>query len=533
MNKGTIKPTPTERTKPIDETQTQIEERVKTEKDPVTTSGWMQLHSLVEHIRHMTMKLVGRESSQSAAAALYLVNCFVSFAYHYYDAFYKSLNADGEIKSDQHKRIHWQHQAIEKLCNDWEALNPLLYAVKDPSVRVLETLVRGAKPSEDWATRWVEEWAQTTTSYWDKTKQQVWEDWAQEEWGDEKWELGVITVPYYGRHFELVRFDYAPHVSVTGVPIYNLATPWDWHVVWHEMAGQVVRQLEKIEGDEETNRIEQEILPALPEDTWETWRKKYYYGISGDEDALAWDGIDKAGWIAELLEDGYGVLSLGSTMRSALQSVLRQHYEDDDALGDERHPPPRLRFDMAGAMLLEMNFGPEKLKELGLTDEEIKACKDLQPVAEILYRTLAEYVRQVFDPSRTSEIDKLKDELLARGNIDKASIPALIAAVRLAFEEQPQDAKRIADNARRVIRSMSVASQTAKEITPPPDEYFKKLVEGKEWGELLSKSFQKTDLAVHKDNHTKWEENLWLRGFYLHKNWHWLWHGTASESHRW
>lgn len=506
--------------------------------DVTTTNGLMHLLGLITHIRQMTDQLVAKDTSQSAIAVRFLVNCFVSFAGYYYAAFSKSLDEDDKIKTDPRKKTYRQHQAIERLCSDWEILTPLLYAIKDPRVRLLEALVHEAEPNENY---WKQEWEAWS---WGKIVQQgwlrplqphgedwnvEWEKWIQKTWKETSWQSRIITLPYFGRRFELVKFIYAPYVFVTSVPLYNLETPWDWPVVWHEMAGHVVRQLE------ETDGINRRIIPALPDDILEMWQKMYAKPTLDDPTADSlWDNVELADWIAELFEDQYSVLSLGPAMVTTMARVLRQHYEDDYTLEDMRHPPIRLRLDMAGATLLEMGIAQEDLKELEL---DIKNCQNLRSTAGALCLVstrsegYAGYVSRVFNPNLITLSNKLKDRLLAGKEIPdrELNIPALIAAARMAFEEQPDKGRHIAETLQATVKSIANTVQDPVELPPLPDEYFKKLVEGKTWEDLLEEPFHSIDHATPSGHNHKKSNRVCLV-FSAHGKTHAMW--TSKKHHR-
>jgi hypothetical protein len=540
----------------IEKTTRLVDEKLS-KADIIDANNWMQLRSLITHIKHMTNNLVPPEDkSQRAVMVRFLVNCFVRFSYHFYAAFCKSLEKSGESEAAQQRRDYHQHQAIERLCGDWETLRPLLYSVKNPHTGVLNALIRAAKPSENyWRQRW-ESWDKAVAEEWRKE----WETWKADTWGEEEWEKGVITLPYLGRDFKLVTFEYAPYIAVLGMPLYNLETPWDWHVVWHEMAGRVVHHLEHNDS-----------IPVLPEDVWETWGNKYCEApedtdsvelpaassdTTGAPDemptgmGLIEETIDRAGWVAELLEDAYGFISLGPAMVRTLERVLRQHYKRDDVLLDDRHPPPQLRLDMAGAILLEMaadpeidlDVGQELLKQLGLKPKD---CESLRPVAKKLYMVLVGdsqhpgYVTK-FEPTMMDEdeANTLKTKLKKGEVASGSSIPDLIAASRLALEESPGKGIEIAKAMEKTIEHSSPqVSQMPDEIDLPPKGLFTELFAGKDWGELLAELYYEEDAAqtrtVHVNHHDASDENCLLWPIKIHGTWHRLYHYTRRRSHIW
>ncbi len=434
----------------------------------VKADGWMQLYSLVKHVVEKRKVISGDGVlTRSVVHVCYLVDCFVLFAYHYFDAFVNALDDDSTL--DDRAKRYWQHRAIERLCDGWDHLRPLLFMVKDERVKIFEVLVDAAKPGKI----------------------------SQER---------RITVPYYSRHFELVSFKYARGVTITGVPIYDLESPWNWHVIWHEMAGHIVHKLEeegeilkavrkvhRVRGDKAMGKT----FPKQQNDPWENWRN--FYADKKDEIVFPWeeDNPEKvdalqAEWIAELIEDGYSVLCLGLEMLSTLQRVLRQHYESDFALKDRRHPPPKLRFDLAGALLLTMGYDAADLDEYGL--DAIEGCHALEPIAAIVFNTLHEsgkpsFVKRVFRKKKPTKGD-------TSTAID--FFHDLISSARRKFEENPERASEIADEMIDNIPLLSLSGIEGLEL--PSADFFMDMVGAREWKDLLFAVFQKLDRVDLEDH---------------------------------
>lgn len=530
--------------------------------DTADLNGLMHLRSLLTHIEQTTAVELGRERTDSANAMRYLVNSFTRFTSAYYHAVRRAVNASDDIREDPNRKAFWQQQAIYRLTYSWRTLTYLLYAVKDSHVAAMEKLVAAARPALI-ETYWFGQWSSREAASkgdniaWQRTVERTLERTLERSRGLEQLapppDLHVITIPYFGRSFELVSFSYAPSVLVTGIPLYNLETPWDWQVVWHEMAGHIVRGLEESgDGASPVNRIARDIAPQIAEAQWEEWQRRF---------ALEKPVEDRSGWVSELLEDAYSVLCLGPAMYATLRRVLRQHYSDLLASSDARHPPAQLRFDAAGALLVQMGFEEWLVNQTSA--EEMARCRAMQPIGRLLQQVLLTgngsggYIKRIFDRNDQAAALAVKEILLsatpdkrertlARMQEETVSlaffqgeqsrsvekirllvdlihhsgwpivprqpltpegtrVEVLVAAASLAFEEQPNRAAQIAETARLIIDEMDSADQ------PMPisfellnDDELNTMFEGLTYEKLLELSFQTVDAATPEahDFHT-------------------------------
>ena len=458
-----------------------VTDRIGQTDDVVAANGWMQLHSLLTRVEdNMTN---GRLHGEYGTAVRYLVQGFANLAFSYFEKVFDLLRDDQKVQERQVS--YWQHQIIERLCNEWETLLPLFSPIKEPHFTILKALINEAKPRGN------------------RINDQL-----------------LMTIPYTGRRFELRTFDYAPNVFVVGIPIDNLDTPWNWQVIWHEMAGHIVRQLEW--------EIDNQILERLPEDTWDSWHMKYVaQQVPNKADWL--ENVDQTGWLAELIEDGFSVLTLGPVIIRTLQRVLQQHYEDDDAIRDERHPTPQLRFDMAGALLLEMGF---PLDGLGL---ELDDCEALRPIARIIHNLLMGNGdqggflghAQVFTMEMQAVAIELGAKLLSNQQVKITSYRPLIAATRFAVESAPDKAQHVFARAKNAIRQTYQIEQALAAIDLE-EGYFTDLValgRSETWQDLLSRQFSATDFASPRF-HSHADNGLVTVTFWNAD------HGTHSWTHR-
>lgn len=435
--------------------------------DVVGVNGWMQLQSLLTRIEDGLTN--SRLSGEYGTAVTNLLQFFANYVFEFYREFCRRLDSANDL--DPQQRAYWQHQAVERLCNEWETFTPLLSPLKDPYTKILPALIQAAK-------------AGVTLKH-------------------------TRFIPYYGQHFELKTFDFAPDYSVVGMPIYNLNTPWDWHVIWHELAGQVVSSFST------TNNQ----LPTLSEATWEKWKTRYFNADANEE--FDWEThIDKPGWISELIEDAFSVLLLGPVMLQTLMDVLRQHYESDDAIRDSRHPTPQLRYDIAGAILLERGFNEEALIELSLN---VDYCNELRPVARQLISVLQQhqnengeqlgYVNEAefFTSALQIEAEELGNALLKGSSLDSPSIRVLIAGARLAARQAPNKANDIAVRVQNQIKNSYQEAGLAPLSQSGNVAFFQNLVQIPvgTFQDLLGKSFQSADLAIwSRVSHSR--HNSWI-----------------------
>lgn len=482
----------------------------------IEESGSAQLAGLLAHIRDTTSQVLGEAgaTSQSAMLVRYVVDCFTQFARSYYQAFTVALRADPAVTGNPQLYAYQQHRAIERLCSDWDLLVPLLYATADSRVRVLEALFSAALPNPYWIDLMFQQWDARTDALPGKAR-------VRNRAMLTGHRLHFITVPYFSRRFELVRFFYAPYVAISGVPIYDLESPWNWHVVWHEMAGHITQVMHTLHAVE---RLAGQISTGAAGDAWALWRRLYEHApgatpAAGDE---PWKNVKPIDFVAELLEDAYPALALGPTTLPTLQRVLAQHYRDAYQLEDLRHPPMQMRIDCVATSLLILGSSRDELAQFGMTDEQFQRCEQLAPSVRQIHEALLgndrpAIVAQRAEKLSAAQIDPLKQHLLVgEAFAGTPSIPTLIAAARQAFEQQPAERAAIAERTMHIVgnTAQTLAAATAgqepgKPLPLPDDQFFGDLVSGLSWQDLLRTTFQATDFATpFEHGHPHQEVNL-------------------------
>jgi hypothetical protein len=139
----------------------------------------------------------------------------------------------------------------------------------------------------------------------------------------------VIVLPQIGRRFSLITFNYAPDVTVLGIPLTSLYCPWEWSIVWHEVASLY---LQSAAGKEIVDSVKH-IMALLPANIWP---------VVPDETVFE-------SWAQELVEDSVSVLCLGAEFVDSLDTFLAPFYADP-LTSDPKHPPRRLRAEVARAL---------------------------------------------------------------------------------------------------------------------------------------------------------------------------------------
>ena len=177
----------------------------------------------------------------------------------------------------------------------------------------------------------------------------------------------AVIFPISSLNFQFIHFNYMDGLGIVGIPPEVLTTPsWNLSVLWHEIAGYEVARIsqagkledwiKEISLDTYQRVYEQSVLDNLaaeiePREPAASKEPCPYRIVECDKIAgyLAqkeW----QADWLAEFFEDLFGVQALGGAMIEALADALAQRY-DNFALGDDKHPSPNARLQVALAYL--------------------------------------------------------------------------------------------------------------------------------------------------------------------------------------
>jgi len=297
-----------------------------------------QVMSLIAYTREMrdSMENRIRKPTHAAINVVTLINSFEEVSLTYYKAALEltyHLEEQGQIKSSD--RAYLLHSIVRKLTNEWikiEHLIPAALLTRERWLKLLTSVVKGAQSSLKL---------------------------------EEKEEIGVI--PLFGDSFELTNFSYAPGVYMLSIPAFDLYNPWRWSVIWHELAGLLMKKdtVRQIIQDFAEDATAEKDYPK--EKTWKTWTTKWNalprektpvetvnqkgLKVTLEPADVAEFGLSRHDWVEEFVEDACTILPLGPIAYEILKDVLIQHYGGLQQGGDSRHPLPILRMEVAYQLL--------------------------------------------------------------------------------------------------------------------------------------------------------------------------------------
>jgi hypothetical protein len=285
------------------------------------------LDSLLEHAEQIAGSLDGGSPTQ--AVLKHLIGEYRRLARGFYGAYKTRLKEEAGPAAGVGQGLF---RAIEKLSDEWENLSQVL-----PAALMAQARVNALVPVVQTAMRDV-----------DLLYNQV------------------AVLPQFGRQFSLVSFKYAPGVAILGIPVFNLYTPWEWGVIWHEMAGHKVRVMKQ--------KAPQVFEALRPPEGGATW---------------------SADWMEELFEDACGVRAFepGAQRFIGIFDRVLSRYNPD---GDARHPPKKVRLRMA--LLIAGEALDDRLPEEKEARDRIVQVLPPQPEAddparEAIRQAMSDYLK--------------------------------------------------------------------------------------------------------------------------------------------
>lgn len=294
-------------------------------------------------------------------------------------------------------------------------------------------------------------------------------------------ESRIALVPHVGRHFELVSFKYAPGIRLIGIPLYALNTPWEWSVIWHELAGLLIDIRKPKSGDDVAPEQWQpdDLFPQFfrvpvsdfdwPEGVADkprsSDREKSIAAKGWDKFWLHWEKVFEGNtkrrkelgqnwrrdWIVELIEDSCSVLVFGPLAYRILTDVFLRRYDNLQKPLDLRHPPPVLRLEVAYQLL--------RLMKAAATGQPVQIVHEVEnsfdPILNDHNRLpgAAEMAAWVWSnrDQLVKEVYAWDDENSAQSKQDAFS--RLATSIRNLFElhQQQHNARRLDKLARQII----------------------------------------------------------------------------------
>jgi len=343
------------------------------------------LQSLIRNAKQARGRIRG--NGRAKLALKNLLQAYIMLVETYYAQYRKSLKKEFKKKSssvDKEQIPIIMHRAIEKLSREWERIFQVLSAARfiDSRLDVLRPVIEAA--SDDIGLNIQE----------------------------------FVALPHFGRRFSLVSFKYTKDFVTLGIPVFNLYTPWEWSIFWHEMAGRKVQIMKAKQPD---------VFAKLIPSNYKSSSKQ------NNNDSTASNPSWPADWMEELFEDGCSVLAFGPDFLPILESILRRYSADSDM----RHPPIDIRLDVARLLLkqdLDHKVQPE-VQEAAKNVRKLlaKKCPDLferpgssgRKVRKAILKAMKKFHK---NPSKAKTINKKlqKDlELLVPGKVkaaDKAQV---------------------------------------------------------------------------------------------------------------
>jgi hypothetical protein len=139
------------------------------------------------------------------------------------------------------------------------------------------------------------------------------------------------VVLQFGQYYSLGFSNYTAKITALSMPLMAMDSPWEWTILWHELAGEKVRLLKR-ESPEFLNAILDRALEQL-----------------GDDKQTAQERGWSVDWVEELFEDSFSVFHFPIHFLVVLENLLERY--SDGGKGN-RHPSHAIR--LASAMTLQM-----------------------------------------------------------------------------------------------------------------------------------------------------------------------------------
>ncbi len=218
----------------------------------IQDADW-QLESFTQYIRNTFEKKFGDTKENRVDQAVQnLLRAYLELARRYYDQFKESLKQAYLSSNDQEAVIDgaWvsaadvpilMQQAIGRLIDEWDRVYSIIMAGQLIELEGIREIVELLTPV------------------------------VKEAIGD----IGFgaehfAVIPQFGSYYKMEFFEYADDFMALSLPLTALKSPWEWSIIWHEIAGDKVRQLKKVESDF-YNWIELMFKGIKEEPVWDLW----------------------------------------------------------------------------------------------------------------------------------------------------------------------------------------------------------------------------------------------------------------------
>lgn len=143
-----------------------------------------------------------------------------------------------------------------------------------------------------------------------------------------------LAILHFGQDYSMRFFNYLEDIAALNMPLASFESPWEWTILWHELAGEKVRSLINRDSYFFENILE-DLLKQLEE------------GQMAEAQSLGWSDA----WVEELFEDSFSVASFPIHFLYVFKNLL-ERYADIGGEGT-RHPPQAVRLAVAMSFHLQ------------------------------------------------------------------------------------------------------------------------------------------------------------------------------------
>lgn len=318
----------------------------------------------------------------------------------------------------------------------------------------------------------------------------------------------------FGQSYSLRFSNYSDDFAALSIPLWVLESPWEWTVLWHELAGEKVRKLEN-DNPKFFTSMYQRILVQLDEDQQ---LAAYKSGWSID-------------WLQELFEDSFSVIHFPIHFLIVFRNLLRRYPEG--GVG-QRHPASAVR--LANALCLHMQLKrdaglPEDIQSWGpkqwnqwteLQDEkQPDRFKSFDPkrLSNPIDATMVQLVaKEIFDWHHENKIDHNDEDVVFEKTIARAIIDyaregdykhiiesTLSVLANKTSTPQPEPSALPVDSAYSTLCKIVREKKGLLEALPADvleeHPHVAPLLDGLGYKELLGLSFSKVDFHNINDIH--------------------------------
>jgi len=319
----------------------------------------------------------------------------------------------------------------------------------------------------------------------------------------------------FGQSYSLRFSNYSDNFAALSIPLWVLESPWEWTILWHELAGEKVRKL-KNDDPRFFDSLLADIMNQLNE----------------DQKAAAQEACWSTDWLEELFEDSFSVIHFPIHFLIVFNNLLKRY---PDGGKGQRHPAHSMRLAMAMSLHLQMKKDanlPEDIQSWGASqwsqwteleqEKNPERFKTFDPKKQLSSNAIdVELVRltaeKIFQWHQTNEINKNDANLFFKNTIGNAIINysrgvnyqqiidetiAALLNIPPTFETSQQGSTDPASSSLcdRVRNKKGLLDNLPAELLAEHPQV-QKLLQGLGYGELLGLSFSQVDFHNINDVH--------------------------------